>query len=453
MIILLTLIFFLDVASYCPRGQLWSYFKRAHYSYVLHSTPSNAPIEEFTLSSKPYNDKRKTIYSSDDGSNAFDRSDLTSGGKSMTYDEKETRDSIHSYVQDLRASKEYSALYRRKVLRKILNMLCDSAELNLTEALALTALQETEREAETKVIRDSFIVHPDTTFTPYVPKREVPLNYKLLSFLDHSECCTLVMAMVNARPSEEEVILLSRALRLADKWTSELLYIAVKSAVKRTVPHLGYAVLREAITLTSTEGVVANLEHPIELPSSTSDEEDHTQMITPDEDEALDEDEDTGFGIGLSLKRGRDGITGNTTRVTLTQTKQQAILSKGYVDVLTLPDNSDLSFIDGMFEFREANGVYVGQVKKGVKTGQGSYLFQNGDRFEGSFHDDDICKGKYVSTNGNCYDGQIRNGKLNGKGTFYWADGDIYSGSFVDSVRTGFGVYMNNRAGERYVGE
>ena len=69
-------------------------------------------------------------------------------------------------------------------------------------------------------------------------------------------------------------------------------------------------------------------------------------------------------------------------------------------------------------------------------SGQGTYSFANGNRFEGSFQDN----------------------KIHGEGTYYFANGDRYVGTWMDGERQGPGVYydtlgnsetMNFRVGRR----
>ncbi|KAL4512593.1 hypothetical protein ABPG72_020430 [Tetrahymena utriculariae] len=142
---------------------------------------------------------------------------------------------------------------------------------------------------------------------------------------------------------------------------------------------------------------------------------------------------------------------------------------------------------------------YEGQLKNGLKNGQGTYYFcksgkyqgnfindkkegygirqfNNGDTYEGEFKNDlihgkGICSykdggrhegeyvnglregyGKYYFQNGDIYEGNYKNGLKNGKGTFYYNDGNKYEGDFLNDKREGSGIfYMKD--GDRYEGQ
>ncbi|GHV13681.1 hypothetical protein FACS1894219_08810 [Clostridia bacterium] len=102
-------------------------------------------------------------------------------------------------------------------------------------------------------------------------------------------------------------------------------------------------------------------------------------------------------------------------------------------------------------------------------TGNGKYIFANGNYFEGewvdgSFHglgkitwvtsgsyyvgefkDDTISGyGKYVFENGSSYEGELEDGMFHGKGKYIWADKSYYDGEWKEDVRDGYGIYVWN---------
>ena len=58
---------------------------------------------------------------------------------------------------------------------------------------------------------------------------------------------------------------------------------------------------------------------------------------------------------------------------------------------------------------------YVGEWKKDMKHGQGTYTFSNGNKYVGLFKDN----------------------KKNGQGTFTFSDGEIYFGEYKEDKRQG----------------
>ena len=105
----------------------------------------------------------------------------------------------------------------------------------------------------------------------------------------------------------------------------------------------------------------------------------------------------------------------------------------------------------------------------------GSYLDNNGHKYEGSFKSGKIIKGiaifadgaKYVGefknnkphgfgnfawTNGDKYFGEWKDGKNHGNGTKIWKDGREYSGSFQNDKMHGTGTFYYSD-GKKYVGE
>lgn len=97
---------------------------------------------------------------------------------------------------------------------------------------------------------------------------------------------------------------------------------------------------------------------------------------------------------------------------------------------------------DGNGSFLFENGdLYNGQWKKGVQLGYGVYEFANGDVYKGSWKDGMMDgRGTYRFANGDKYIGEWKAGKMNGRGHFHWElAGDlmtnaVYEGFFKDGV-------------------
>lgn len=129
----------------------------------------------------------------------------------------------------------------------------------------------------------------------------------------------------------------------------------------------------------------------------------------------------------------------------------------------------------GIQEFYKANKViarYEGNFKNSKYEGDGFFLFENGDRYKGSFKDDMISgkgeysyfesgdnykgefkddlmdgKGVYTTKKGNRYEGMFRKGKLFGEGKLIRKDGEVFIGNFKDDLPYGKAV-IKNRSGK-----
>lgn len=87
-------------------------------------------------------------------------------------------------------------------------------------------------------------------------------------------------------------------------------------------------------------------------------------------------------------------------------------------------------------------GAYQGQCLNGKPEGVGEVVFNNGDRFNGSFKNGRIDgSGIWTSgSSGNSYSGSWRDGKRDGTGTYNWVHSkQQYVGTWVDDKRHGQG--------------
>lgn len=108
---------------------------------------------------------------------------------------------------------------------------------------------------------------------------------------------------------------------------------------------------------------------------------------------------------------------------------------------------------EGKGTFTWDNGdFYTGSWKNGRRTGKGKIVWANGDVYEGDFlNDERTGKGKCIWKSGDRYEGDFVNGERTGKGVYIWSNGDRYEGDFVNNARTGKGVYIWSN-GDRYEG-
>lgn len=97
---------------------------------------------------------------------------------------------------------------------------------------------------------------------------------------------------------------------------------------------------------------------------------------------------------------------------------------------------------DGNGSYLFENGdLYNGQWKKGEMNGYGVYEFANGDVYKGAFKKGKMeGRGTYKYANDDKYIGTWKDGKMNGRGHFHWSlPGDLmtnakYEGFFKDGV-------------------
>jgi uncharacterized caspase-like protein len=109
--------------------------------------------------------------------------------------------------------------------------------------------------------------------------------------------------------------------------------------------------------------------------------------------------------------------------------------------------------LHGRGEYIAKTWKYEGEFNEGLKEGEGTYTWENGDRYAGHFTADrpDV-KGKYVFANGDAYEGDVQSGIIVGRGTYLKQNGDVFEGSFVDGKPQGVGIYRF-ATGDRYEGE
>jgi hypothetical protein len=84
------------------------------------------------------------------------------------------------------------------------------------------------------------------------------------------------------------------------------------------------------------------------------------------------------------------------------------------------------------------NGFYDGDVVgNDIKQGYGKYLWNDGSRYEGQWHNDKRNgNGKFIWPNGDLYEGDFFNGMQHGNGRIVYKNGKSFSGSFVNGNPT-----------------
>jgi len=109
--------------------------------------------------------------------------------------------------------------------------------------------------------------------------------------------------------------------------------------------------------------------------------------------------------------------------------------------------------LHGHGEYISKSFKYEGEFNEGLKQGEGTYVWENGDRYTGHFSADrPDGKGRYQFGNGDTYEGEVQSGVIVGRGTYTTKGGDVFEGSFANGKPNGVGVYRF-ASGDRYEGE
>ena len=109
--------------------------------------------------------------------------------------------------------------------------------------------------------------------------------------------------------------------------------------------------------------------------------------------------------------------------------------------------------LHGKGEYVSKSFKYEGDWNDGLKQGEGTYAWENGDRYVGHFAADrPDGKGKYQFGNGDSYEGDVQSGVISGRGAYTSKSGDLFEGSFQNGKPHGVGVYRF-ASGDRYEGE
>ncbi|MFJ1366978.1 AHH domain-containing protein [Capnocytophaga canimorsus] len=98
---------------------------------------------------------------------------------------------------------------------------------------------------------------------------------------------------------------------------------------------------------------------------------------------------------------------------------------------------------DGQGNYNSPNFYYRGDWEKGWMDGEGILVFKNGDRYEGTIHENKIDGiGCYEYANGNRYEGEFVSGIIWGNGIFQFKDGNRFEGEFYKGKIYGDGTLL-----------
>jgi len=113
-------------------------------------------------------------------------------------------------------------------------------------------------------------------------------------------------------------------------------------------------------------------------------------------------------------------------------------------------ENERLTFT---YVIKEKN-TYYGEVNaKGKAHGQGTYIWDEGDIYDGEWKNSKMHgQGTKTWPNGDQYVGEFKNSVYNGQGTMTWADGRKHVGEWKDGKKHGQGTYTP-ASGGTYVGQ
>ena len=104
-------------------------------------------------------------------------------------------------------------------------------------------------------------------------------------------------------------------------------------------------------------------------------------------------------------------------------------------------------------EIQDDNGIYTGDLNKGVFEGLGTMQFADGRVYSGDWENHLMHgEGNFQWTDGTAYAGQMSYGVIDGEGVVYYSNGSRYEGSFKNGLRFGTGTYYWVN-GDTYIGE
>lgn len=96
---------------------------------------------------------------------------------------------------------------------------------------------------------------------------------------------------------------------------------------------------------------------------------------------------------------------------------------------------------NGQGYYRSPEFSYLGEWEKGWMDGEGTLVFKNGDKYEGTIHENLIDGiGTYTFKDGNFYEGEFVEGQMSGLGIFHFKKGTTFEGEFLNGKIYGDGT-------------
>lgn len=94
----------------------------------------------------------------------------------------------------------------------------------------------------------------------------------------------------------------------------------------------------------------------------------------------------------------------------------------------------------GEVTYKKDKDYYRGEFKRNLINGEGEYIWNNGNKYIGTFVNGKMeGKGRYEMNNGAVYEGEYKEGIREGKGKYQWSNGVTFEGEFLNGKPEGEG--------------
>jgi hypothetical protein len=112
------------------------------------------------------------------------------------------------------------------------------------------------------------------------------------------------------------------------------------------------------------------------------------------------------------------------------------------LDFSVFDSTENFSLMSATKEVVKSSATYQGEFNdKHEKHGQGVLTWDDGDRFEGTFENDQKVYGTFTWNCGDKYTGQWKSSLMDGTGTYYYKDGRKYEGQWRGGFKEGDGIF------------
>ncbi len=102
-------------------------------------------------------------------------------------------------------------------------------------------------------------------------------------------------------------------------------------------------------------------------------------------------------------------------------------------------EDKDIRLV-GPIQYEVTGAIYRGQMKNGMRHGQGTQVWKDGSRFEGEWREDKANGyGRLIHSDGDVYEGQWKDDTACGQGTYYHVQGAVYKGDWLNDCQHGHG--------------